>query len=825
MRKILLFLILLGVLLVLPLASSILSDNVVLYYNFNTTADLTGQGHTLIASGSPTLAATIPKLIGFNGNISATNYFDTTNTATVMNFGGGTFTIVGWVNLRNTGAMNILDYHTQGNPSDGWFVDQTAANKLEFTKDSGNEKVTSIVSLIQNNWTMFSVTQNASHRCLWINATLDSCIATSTITSSADNLEIGRATLEAQFDELGIWNVSLNGDDMLLIYNQGNGATYPFTGLTGSLISPADGDGFLNNNITFNASFNALDNTAKNLTLYLYNDDVLINSSITNNVEGDPINSSSFNLILDEGSYSWNAFFCTDDGSADCNFVSSNNSFTVGIVFDTTNFSSPVIETVGQTITLNFTIPNGKSVQTAVLIYNGSIISGASSSNTAGNSWLVSKSFTTPAVNIGSNNETRSFFWNVTLSNITSGETISFSSPLNSQVAVELVFGMCGQFGNLADVPVLNFTMRDEITQSLINGVTNATTFQATFNIGATSGLLIKNYSINNLSVADNSFAFCTNEPTNTLFANMVADYGAVDYADSHHILNNASLNNNPNNVTLFLLPNSEAVQFFITVKQNLFGLEGATVTISKFFVGEGVYKTVEIANTDSAGKITANLQLNKDYRFSIVKNSVLLGVFDRESSCEAAPCKITLNLDGNTVDPYGSFYDFYASNVVYNLSYDALAKVVTFDFLDITGLATAFRMVVYETSYADGDIVISDQTVFTSSGSMTYNASALDNGDYRVEVFVSRSPFQIIDFLNFVISDLATQLGGLGLLVSLILVLIIIFGMALSPAMLIFAVPFSLLIVKLAGLALINNGVIITLLLLSGVLVYLLKK
>ena len=99
---------------------------------------------------------------------------------------------------------------------------------------------------------------------------------------------------------------------------------------------------------------------------------------------------------------------------------------------------------------------------------------------------------------------------------------------------------------------------------------------------------------------------------------------------------------------------------------------------------------------------------------------------------------------------------------------------------------------------------------MFASSGSMTYNASEFSSGDFRVETFISRSPGQFIDFITFIISDVTVQLGTLGLFVALLIILVVIFGIAFSPAMLIFSIPLSLTLTKLMGLISLSNTAIV---------------
>ncbi|GAI54840.1 unnamed protein product, partial [marine sediment metagenome] len=61
---------------------------------------------------------------------------------------------------------------------------------------------------------------------------------------------------------------------------------------------------------------------------------------------------------------------------------------------------------------------------------------------------------------------------------------------------------------------------------------------------------------------------------------------------------------------------------------QDLSPITSATINIEKFFVGEGIYKTIEIDETSSdSGEFTAYLDLDKDYKFTISKEGSVLGL------------------------------------------------------------------------------------------------------------------------------------------------------------------------------------------------------
>jgi len=478
------------------------------------------------------------------------------------------------------------------------------------------------------------------------------------------------------------------------------------------------------------------------------------------------------------------------------------------------SFSTPVLETASEDYIVNLVLGTNTSLSSAELFINSSSL-GISTFETDGRNVTITKSTTVPTVTIGSNSEIFGVVWNLTFADTQTGSTFSNLTTEESQTVNELIFNLCGV--GTALVPVLNFTMVDELTNNDINAVTNTTNFEATWNLGANSDSLTKNFSYSNLSSNSPEFNFCTNNESNVFFTDMQSDYSAIDYSDRNYYLNNATLDgNSTNEIDLFLLPDENSIQFFITVLDSLVPVEGVTIQISKFFVGDGLFKTVEIDLTDSSGRITSNLELDAQYRFNLIKDGEVLGIFEKNAICEQAPCEITLNLDTLPIDFMAGFNNAFASNVVYEITFNQTTKMVDFDFVDTTGLATSFRMDIIKTdNYINGSELIDTQRVFTSSGSMSYNASLLEDGSYRVDTYIARSPDSFIAFLEFIINSFGTSFGLLGFAFAFVFILVFVFGVSTSPSISIMAVPVALNFTIMLGILSINP---VTLTLIYGV-------
>ena len=486
------------------------------------------------------------------------------------------------------------------------------------------------------------------------------------------------------------------------------------------------------------------------------------------------------------------------------------------------SWSASALETEYETFRINITSSVGYSISSAILNYNGTKYS-ASSNLIAGANYSIYKSIYTPPSSRSSfGNEIRYFNWTINITEESTGATSSYLTDTQNQSVAELFFEFCG---NNAKETLLNLTLNNQYNSLPINASTNATTIRAFFNYGLTENSIFKNYSMLNLSVDYSSFAYCTNTSSQDLFVNMNTEYSAVGFSPASYSISSSNMSTtDPTLLNLFLIRDSDSLEFFIIVQEDLYPITNALINIQKFFLGEGVYKSVEIKETDADGKFTSYLELDQDYRFSIVKDGTLLGVVEKKSICESAPCTLTLSITSASQEALSGLTSIYAENIAYNLSYNPLTEFVTFQFTDITGTADYFRMYVYQGFGNESSKLIYDKLLYTSSGSILWNSSGYSKGDFRVETYISRSPELFIDFITF-FKNIGVELGVIGLFTAFLLVLTIIFGLSFKPAMFIMAVPLSLSLFKIVGLVSLSVTSITIIYILGGIALVFLSK
>lgn len=795
------------------MSSATLTDDLMAYWRFDegtgsVANSQTGIGNMTLGTGAYSWNNfKLPSGSGFEPkSINITGVNTRSNTTQLDLSGINKFAWSTWINYTGGGGYVFI----QGTAADRWRLQTVATGFIQF--QVGTTKLNYPLSVGRVNHIVAMA--NVTNMYLWVNGTLVNETSTPDIHAQADLFTMGNdynggVPLKAGLDEVGYWNRTLTDEEINILYNSGNGKPYPFQLI--QLNSPENDATLIDDIIYFNST---LIGTSifeiSNATLNIWNSTSDLINSTTNEITGASRNTTVFGVSMETlGTYTWNVYGCfSNTTDVMCEYADVNRTFDYSFIENSYTYNSTVIETTTNTFSIDLSLPQDVSIQTAILQYNGTNYTNADKNNYAGNNWTLSKTITIPSGILGFSAENRTFNWIVTLSDTDTGLTLSRQTSDLVQEVKELSLALCGGSNNIA---ILNFTLFDEMTGNEINAVTNATDFEATFYYGASSNNFVKNYSIVNQSVNVSQFDFCTNVASAVIYTDMVAEYDAVGYSQSNHYLSNANLNNVTNEVALYLLPETESVQFFISVTRDLVPLGGATVNIDKFFVGEGVYKTVEIDEADNTGKLTAYLELDQKYRFVVYKDGQLLGTKYKTSSCEAAPCTININVESASQDIFSGYTSAFAANVVYNLSYDSTTKIVTFDFIDTTGLATSFKMDVLS-NYPNQtrQSIISSQRVYTSSGTITYNASLLNDGEYIVNTYISRSPDQFIDFIIFIVSSVAKELGLLGLVIALVLVLVIVLGISYNPFLFVFAIPLSLTIAKMGNIIYLKSSTLI---------------
>jgi len=608
----------------------------------------------------------------------------------------------------------------------------------------------------------------------------------------------GRGRLDRPYDysgvidEVGIWSRALTSDEIEALYNNGEG-TNPLPREIIDLLSPEDDEILTNNSVTFSTNVNLTTSLSiQNVSLLI---DGVINETNSSGYEG----VYNFSKTLGLGEHNWSIQAYDNESTL---YKSETRDFAIGANLNSITYSTHTYETATETFSAEFDIVEDAEISQVILVYNGTNypVSDITISST---NLSISKTMDIPK-NINSlSNETKEFYWEFTYGGGGTQKTSTYEQNV-SFINLQL----CNATYSTTS---LNFTITNEETLTSINASANPITFEAYFTYWLGSGDVTKNYSYQVInSTTKNNFSFCIHPyiPENYTFkANLDNAYSATDYSENNYYLRNATLTNQTGNfdLLLFLLDETTSTRFYVTIKQGITFIEDALVTISKFFIGSGEYKTVGIKLTDDNGEFPFYADMDGQYRWTIVQDGQTLGIIEKKATCLSTPCELEINLDEAITNIFEGYSDYYASNVQSTLVYDADTKLVTYTFVDTTGMAQYFRLVVNKVSFNQtrGN-VICDKQSFSVAGSLTCNVTDYE-GNFFAYGYISRSPEVIDKIIDFVIADAFSELGMMGLLLNIIIIITMIFASATisrgNPSTVVFVLGVTILLLKLGGL------------------------
>lgn len=638
--------------LLVSMVSAVVWDNTA-YYELNGTSglvvDSTGNGYD---------GTNVNGSRGFPGIIN--NSFDlngTVNSHFIINDSvSDNFTTTMWINWEETnggaGAQRLL---SSSGGLDMYIEPST--DKIIITAEIGSLVYTSTNIIALNEFVHIAyVCSEGNNESLYINgiidgSQLDACNITSQIRVGSIH-SIG-TLFDGRIDELGIWNRSMQAGEIKGLYAGGSALIYNST-LNVGLENPSNNSihfsfGSINSTIEFNSSGINANNTLSNATLYIYNSTGLHSNQVNSTISS-LSNQTRFTagpVRIDE--YIWNVEYCTTENY--CTFALDNRTFeSRGFIENSQTFNSSSIE--GSTepfainITYNSTFHNNILVR---LNYNNIYFSATSSQS--GDTREFSSTVNSPSVSALTN---ISFFWEI---NLIGDETVQYNTTDNNQSVANLAIDDCSVYTIL----LLNYSLKDEVSQVVINGATFNTSVEVDVDIypvGSRTPIIefSQNYSGNN-----NPQVCLQNDLGDTSYeVDVQTVYGGDDYQNEFYHLQNFSLTNSTliQNIDLFDIKTAVSQRFKITFKdENFLAVEDAIIQIQRKYISEGVFKTIEISKTDESGEATGSFELDDVvYTLIVSKNGETLGTFDNViAQCQNADinsCEINLNSFSSAIEP-----------------------------------------------------------------------------------------------------------------------------------------------------------------------------
>lgn len=485
----------------------------------------------------------------------------------------------------------------------------------------------------------------------------------------------------------------------------------------------------------------------------------------------------------------------------DLNVISQFYNFTVTNL--TVVYSTAVNELSFQTSTLNISTAGGVTASEASLTWNGTAVT--VTKTISANSDFYNTTFFTPGINAPTFATQLVWFYNVTspINNLTGNLTFN-------QTVIQIGIDNCSVFTTRA----VNITIMDESNDSLI--VSNIDGF---FTVWVD---VISAFREFNLTWAGNStYGICINNASNNFTTNGQMEYYATGYSTKTYYLNNYTLDNVTDILNLYLTKNTTQVIITVT-DENDDPVRDVFIHIQSYDLGTNSYIVTEIVKTDFQGQAFAEMVLfTQWYQFMLVYLSDI--VLQTDATKIISPVvNLQINLETPALETWNQ-----ANKVTCDITFNNVTNNFRMAFNNpssnpITATLSVFnatsfsRALMNQTSItaASGVILIG---IGASPGNYTFTGQGkiIVNG----ETFACGSPASVSFGQDYLVWNLE------GVFYVILLIIAVSTAFAFGPEISVVATLGTFGIAWYLGMIGLAPGVMATVMILGGIVVYRLAK
>jgi len=706
------FLLLVGVLFMVNFASALdWSNNLTAYYAFDTGSGIVAvdsSPNSYDLDGTNTPGWTVSGKIGGATDLENTSseYWGSNEGSFVMN---GSMTINVWMKKESYNPfMSGVSKTIKTSNGDVRYLVGTVTNPTTTratTRYLGGSQQPTGTDLGLGTWYMATQVINSTGVSLWINGTMAGYVVNSSALDTpteANPFLIGgvhesgvvKYHWDGMIDEVSIWDRGLSASEISELWNSGAGLAYSASPYV-TLEVPTNESTLSSAQSNFTASGNNISSVGlewTNATYHIwFTNGTVHNETFLEFTDGQTFNETLLINGLAIGDYLWNVNVCYSNATySGCSLAETNSTFEV-VPFQTLaeDYLNTTISGSTDYFSINLSLFTGVRVSTIDFVYNGTS-SGASFTEYETGKYFVSYLKNIPSVLADTN---LTFYWAVELEGGSEQ-----NSTLHNQTVQNLLFDNCSVYTTV----IFNFTVVDEDTQVMLNGVTDNTSVKVDLNLSRLdSSGLFTNFSSS--YVETNPAAVCTNvDLDSTRFrVDGVVEYSALNkFVEFYNIQNYTLTNTTANqNITLYNLNSSLGQEFKITYKDADFNLvPGAIIQIQRKYIDEGVFKTVEIPMISGAGYTIAHLVRNDIiYNLVVIKEGVVLATFtDVVADCQNptfTECAININSFSTGISPEDFSTD---GEFTSTLSYNKTTRIVSTTFAILSGIPAITTLEVF---------------------------------------------------------------------------------------------------------------------------------
>jgi len=693
--------------------SAITWDNVAYYSLDETTGDVvdaTGNGNTGTNNGATRgVTGKIENAFDFEANNA--EYVELNSSALNMNLEEFSWNI--WVNLD--------DWENSENQMIAMVLDNSAGSYLNILNDGSGLSTTQRIGAGDSfnqftksttgvsGWHMITLTYSLSGNFTfyWDGSLEETNFSYDySLTDQFDELHVGKHPAQTQkyingtIDEFGIWNRALTSSEVSELYNSGYGLAYGEGEVLYITLNSPENASQLSGDVDLNATINPRNVNITNSTLKLWDDSGLVynkSETYTNQDTEVIFNHTILEGNFSQGDYYWNVESCYENATsgANINCTSADNNFTFewrAFENDGEDFNNATTEGNVENFQINLSLATGFQLSSATLYYDGTEYLGTQTLISSGE-YSINREITIPAV---TTNENKTFFWEIVMEDGTSLNTTS-----HNQTVSNINIDDCSSYSNF----LLDLELVDEETQNLINETTQSPYINVDVNIYTVGGTNpIIEYS-NNFTDSNTGQVCIDNALANSSYVlDAKIQYSGTDYRTEQYNIQKYPLNSTTlrQNITLYDILIDSSETFIINVKDGSFlPLGNALVDISREYVEEGQFKSVEIPITDSNGRAVASLSPeDTTYTFTISEDGETQAIFSNVvATCQnelTGECELNLNVLSSveSLDDYTS-----TDNIRYTMdfTYDTRTIDLTFNTIDGTTTQMELEAVVFD--------------------------------------------------------------------------------------------------------------------------------
>jgi hypothetical protein len=457
--------------------------------------------------------------------------------------------------------------------------------------------------------------------------------------------------------------------------------------------------------------------TLTNSTLFIYHNNNTLFRNITNSSFGADQQEATINETVSDfsgGSYYWNVLAYATNSTGDVINVSSENRTFEWRPFsnDGEDYTNSTTEGNIENFQINISLTEGFQLGSATLYYDGTGYLGSQTSLGSG-SYEINREITIPSV---SADENKTFYWTIVMED---GTTVNTTS--HNQSVSNINIDDCSSYSNV----LLNLSLVDEETQLTINETTQDPFIKVDVDIYAVgSSTPLIEYS-NNFTDSNTGQVCIDDDLANSDYTlDTKIQYGGIDYRTEQYNIQDYPLNSTTltQNIILYDILTDSSESFIINIKDGSFlPLDNAIVDISREYVEEGQFKSIEIPITDSNGRAVASLSPeDTTYTITVSEGGETVAIFSNIlATCQnelTGECELNLNVLSTVEIPE----DYTASdNVRYTMTWnpDTRTIQVTFNTIDGTTALMELEAMVWDNWMND---TACEDDLTSSSGTLT---------------------------------------------------------------------------------------------------------